>query len=75
MYRTFSESIVNNGRIYEFGFMFKYYLQTNPLAALKMLPTALKLLVHRRLPLTPKRVKGKADLRIIIDKLSAGVGK
>jgi heterodisulfide reductase subunit C len=75
MYRTFSESIVNNGRIYEFGFMFKYYLQTNPLAALKMLPTALKLLIHRRLPLTPKRVKGKADLRIIIDKLSAGVGK
>ena len=43
MYQTFSESIINNGRIYEFGFMFKYYLKTNPFAALKMLPTAFQL--------------------------------
>jgi hypothetical protein len=55
--------------------MFKYYLKTNPFAAMKMLPMALRLLIHRRLPLTARKVKGKSQLNTIISKLSAGGGR
>jgi quinone-modifying oxidoreductase, subunit QmoC len=75
MYKTFAGSIMDYGRIYEFGFMFKYFLKTNPFAALKMLPMAIGLFTHGRMPLTAKKVKGKKDLNIIIDKLSAGGGR
>ena len=72
MYKIFAGSIMDYGRIYEFGFMFKYFLKTNPFAALKMLPMAISLLTHGRMPLTAKKVKGKKDLNTIINKLSAG---
>ena len=75
MYRTFSESIASNGRVYEFGFMLKYFLKTNPFAALKMLPMAVSLLTHKRMPLTARKVKGKRQLNTIMNKLSAGGGR
>ena len=62
MYRSFVGSIKANGRVHEFGMMFMFYLRTNLLAALKMLPVGLKLFLHRRMPLLPRKVKGKADL-------------
>jgi heterodisulfide reductase subunit C len=62
MYRSFVSSIKGNGRVHEFGMMLRYYLMTNPLAALKMLPVGLKLLLHKRMPLMPKKVEGKEDL-------------
>ncbi len=68
MYRSFVSSIKGNGRVHEFGTMFRYYLTTNPLAALKMLSVGLKLFLHKRLPLIPKRVKGKQDLSELIQK-------
>ena len=68
MYRSFVSSIKGNGRVHEFGMMFRYYLTTNPLAALKMLPVGLKLFLHRRMPLMPKKVEGKDDLSQIIQK-------
>ena len=68
MYRSFVSSIKSNGRVHEFGMMFRYYLTTNPLAALKVLPVGLKLFLHKRLPLPPKRVKGREDLSKIIQK-------
>lgn len=68
MYRSFVSSIKSNGRVHEFGIMLRYFLITNPLAALKMLPVGLKLFLHRRLPLKPQRAKGKADLDKIIKK-------
>ena len=68
MYRSFVSSIKGNGRVHEFGMMFRYYLTTNPLAALKMLPVGLKLFLHKRMPLIPKKVKGKEDLSRIIQK-------
>ena len=68
MYRSFVSSIKGNGRVHEFGTMFRYYLTTNPLAALKMLPVGLKLFLHKRMPLLPKRVKGKQDLSKLIQK-------
>jgi heterodisulfide reductase subunit C len=75
MYRTFAKSITDNGRVYEFGFMMQYFLKTNPFAALKMLPLAIKLLTHGRMPLAPKKVSGTEQLNIIVDRFTAGGGK
>ena len=41
---------------------------TNPLAALKMLPVGLKLLLHKRMPLMPEKVKTKEELKQILRK-------
>ncbi|MBL7208790.1 MAG: 4Fe-4S dicluster domain-containing protein [Dehalococcoidia bacterium] len=72
MYRSFVDSIRSNGRVYELGFMVRYYLRTNPLAAIKMLPMALSLLSHGRMPLMPKKVKGKDEVKTILEKVRAG---
>jgi len=74
MYRSFVNSIKDNGRVHEFGMMLRFYLSikshllTNPLATLKMLPLSLRLFLHRRMPLLPKKVKGRQDLAKIIQK-------
>jgi heterodisulfide reductase subunit C len=72
MYRSFAKSIEQNGRIYEFGFMLEYFLKTNPFAALKMLPMALSLLTHKRMPLLPKSVKGTRELNRIFHNITTG---
>lgn len=71
MYRAFFDSIRSNGRVCEFSVMTKYYLKTNPLAAIKMIPMALKLLSHRRMPLRGEKIKGIEQLRTIIDRARA----
>ncbi len=68
MYRLFVNSLKGNGRVHEFGMMLRYYLTTNPLAALKMLPVGLRLFLRRRMPLLPRKVKGKEDLSRVIQK-------
>ncbi len=68
MYRSFTGSIKDNGRVHEFGMMLNYYLRTNPLAAVKMLPLALSLLRHGRMPLAPSRIKARIELRKILKK-------
>jgi len=68
MYRSFVDSIKSNGRVHEFGMMLKYYLKTNPLAALKMLTVGLPLFLHKRMPLMPRKVKGKEDLSRMIER-------
>ena len=69
MYRSFVSSIRGNGRVHEFGMMFQYYLTTNPLAALKLLPMGLRMFSHKRMPLLSKKIKGRGDLSKIIRKL------
>ena len=68
LYRSFVNSIRSNGRVHELGMMLRFYLVTNPLAAIKMLPVGLKLLLHKRMPLLPKRVETKKDLSRVIQK-------
>ncbi len=68
MYRSFVSSIKGNGRVHEFGMLFRYYLTTNPFAALKLLPVGLQLFSHKRLPLSAKKMKGKDDLAKLIQK-------
>ncbi len=74
MYRSFVSSIKDNGRVHEFGMMLRFYLSimpdllTKPLAAIKMLPLGLKLVLHKRLPLKPEKVKGRKELSQIIQR-------
>ena len=73
-YRSFVSSIRDNGRVHEFGIMLKFYLSilpeliSHPVAAVRMAPLGLKLFLHRRLPLTAARIKGRDDLSKIIRK-------
>lgn len=67
-YQAFVDSIKSNGRVHEFGMMFKYYLKTNPFAALKMSGLALKLLTHRRMSLTADKIKGVDQIKKIAEK-------
>ena len=66
MYRAFVDSVKSNGRVHELGLMMKFYLKTNPLAALKMLPVGLRLLSHGRLPLKARKIKGTGQLKAIV---------
>ncbi len=74
MYRSFVNSIRGNGRVHELGMMVRFYLSimpdllANPLATIKMLPLGLKLWLHKRMPLLPKKVEGKEDLSKIIQR-------
>ena len=68
MYRSFVSSIKGNGRVYEFGMMAWFYLKTNPLAPVKLLPLLLSLIRHGRLPLKPHRAKGTKELKQILRK-------
>ena len=71
MYECFVDSAKGNGRVYELGIMLKLFLKTNPFAALKLAPMGLGMLLHRRMPLTPSRIKGIAELKAIMDKAKA----
>ena len=71
MYQSFVNSLKANGRLHELGFMFGYYLKTNPLAAMKNTRVALGLLLTGRLPLGATKVKGKEEIKAILDKVKA----
>jgi heterodisulfide reductase subunit C len=68
LYRSFVDSINGHGRVFELGMMFKYYLLTNPLAALKLWKMGLQLFIHKRMPLRPARIKNTSDLAKILRK-------
>jgi len=74
MYRSFVESVKSYGRVHELGMMLKYYLRTNPLAALKLAVVGLQLFLHKRMPLLPKKVKGKEDLDLMLQKFREAGG-
>ena len=77
MYRAFVNSIKSNGRVHELGMMMKFYLSTlltgkiNPFALIKMLPLALKLLLHGRLSIKPTKIKGSKQLKTIVERAQA----
>ncbi len=71
MYQCFVDSAKGNGRVYELGMMLKLFLRTNPFSALKLAPVGLGLLLHRRMPLKPSRIKGMGELKAILDKARA----
>lgn len=70
MYRSFNDFVYSLGSLPEVGFMTWYYMLTNPLRAIKMLPVALKLLKHGRLKIKARRLtpEGNKQLRAILEK-------
>ena len=76
-YRAFVDSIKSNGRVYELGMMMKFYLstlfKTNPFATIKMLPLALKLLMHGRMSIRPSKIKGREQIKAMV-KRARGLG-
>ncbi len=70
MYRTFKGMVASSGRLSEFWLMVRYYLRTNPVPAVGMLPLAIGLFSHGRLSvksatMAPEAIK---QLRAIIAK-------
>jgi heterodisulfide reductase subunit C len=74
LYRAFVDSINGHGRVFEAGMMLKYYLLTNPLAALKLWKVGLGLFLRRRLPLRPAKVKNTGDLKRVLEKFREAGG-
>lgn len=61
--KLFVDLVDKNGRISEVSLVGKFMLKTNPLAAIGMMPRALKLFRRGRMPLVPHRVKGTSELK------------
>ena len=70
MYRSFSDFVYSIGSVPEVGFMTLFYLMSNPLRALRMMPIAISLLKHGRLSIRARRLKPEAERqrRAILDK-------
>jgi len=70
MYRSFSDFVYSIGSVPEMSFMTWFYLLSNPLRALKMIPLAVTLLRHGRLSAKARRLKPEAErqLKAILDK-------
>jgi heterodisulfide reductase subunit C len=70
MYRSFNDFVYSLGSVPEVGFMTWFYMLTNPLRAIRMLPVAIRLLRRGRLKVKARRLTPKAtgQLRAILDK-------
>jgi heterodisulfide reductase subunit C len=66
MQRTLVNAAKRQGRVHELGLMGRFFLRTNPLAALKIAPVGLKLLLHGRLPLRAEKIEGTDQLKAIV---------
>lgn len=70
MYRSFSDFVYSIGSVPEPSFMILFYLLTNPLRALRMIPMAFSLLTHGRMSIKARRLKPEAEnqFKAILDK-------
>ena len=70
MYRSFNDFVYSLGTLPEVGFMTWYYMLTNPLRAIKLLPMALRLRKRGRLTIRARRLtpEGTKQLRAILNK-------
>ena len=70
MYKSFNYFVRNIGRLPELWFMTRFYLLTNPLRALRMIPVALSLLRHGRLSIKARKLtpEGTNQIRAILNK-------
>jgi heterodisulfide reductase subunit C len=70
LYHTFTDIVYRMGMVPEFLLMILYYLRTNLLNSIGMLPMALNLLRHGRLDMKPHRLKPEShrQLKAILDK-------
>jgi heterodisulfide reductase subunit C len=70
MYRSFNDFVYSLGSLPDLGFMTWFYILSNPLRAVRMLPVAVGLIRHGRLSVRARRLKPGAanQLRAIMDK-------
>ncbi len=69
LYRVMRNSM-RQGRIWDFGMAFQYYMKNNPIQALKNFPAFMALNRRGRMPLRPlKQVKGGREVAAILDKV------
>ena len=70
MYRRFNDFVYSLGSLPEMGFMTWFYMLTNPLRAVRLLPVALSLRKRGRLKVKARRLtpEGTRQLRAILDK-------
>ncbi len=76
MYRGFNTFIFNRGRMSELWLMVSYYMRTNLLKAIGMIPLALSLLTHNRISLKMGKMspEGIKQLQAIINKAESSGG-
>ncbi len=76
IYKGFNSFIYNRGRMSELWLMLRYYMQTNPLKAVKMIPLALGLFTHKRITVKMGKIspQGVKQLQTIIDKAESSGG-
>ena len=68
MYKAFVDSIKNNGRVYELGFMLKFYLKTNPFALFGLMDVGIDLFLCGRLAIAPRKAKGGEKVKAILER-------
>ena len=66
--KAFASSVERNGRNREAEMIGRYFLATDPRAALKEMPTGLKLFRQGRLPLWGHKSRGRKAMRAILNK-------
>ncbi|HUU26250.1 MAG TPA: 4Fe-4S dicluster domain-containing protein [archaeon] len=67
MARVFVKTVNRYGRNAEGELMARFFLATNPLAALGQLGLGLRMLLKGRFPLLPHRIKGRKSLKKMIE--------
>ena len=72
MARVFVKTIDRYGRVAEGELMARYYLATNPFKGLSQLGLSLRLLLKKRLPIRPHRVKQRKSLQKMIAEAKKG---
>jgi heterodisulfide reductase subunit C len=70
MYRSFNDFVYSLGSLPDLGFMTWFYILSNPLRAVRMLPVAIGLIRHGRLSIRARRLPPGAanQLRAVMDK-------
>lgn len=67
MARGIVESVNKYGRVFEFEMVLRYFLRTRPWRLFGMIPLGLGLLRKGRMPLRPHTIKGRDQLRKIVE--------
>lgn len=70
MYRSFGDFVYSLGSVPEFGFMTWFYLLSNPMRAVRMLPMMLGLMKRGRITVRARKLtpEGTRQLKAILDK-------
>ncbi|MBN2289268.1 MAG: 4Fe-4S dicluster domain-containing protein [Candidatus Glassbacteria bacterium] len=72
MAKSFVKTVDRHGRNAEGELLVRYYLSTNPLSALKQFWFGLRMMLRGRMPFLPHGIKGRNDLKKMIQAATEG---